>query len=38
MVKEINESIFGEEVLNSEIPVVVDFGQHGADLVKCLLL
>ncbi|MBY6839358.1 thioredoxin, partial [Clostridium botulinum] len=25
MVKEINESIFGEEVLNSEIPVVVDF-------------
>ncbi|MCR1934470.1 thioredoxin [Clostridium tepidum] len=25
MVKEINESIFGEEVLNSEVPVVVDF-------------
>ncbi|MBD5637078.1 thioredoxin [Clostridium botulinum] len=25
MVKEINENVFGEEVLNSEIPVVVDF-------------
>ncbi|EJO5348523.1 thioredoxin [Clostridium botulinum] len=25
MVKEINESIFGEEVLNSDVPVVVDF-------------
>ncbi len=38
MVKEINENVFGEEVLNSEVPVVVDFGQHGADLVKCLPL
>lgn len=25
MIKEINENLFGEEVLNSDIPVVVDF-------------
>ena len=35
---EINDANFEQEVLNSEQPVVVDFGHLGADLAESLVL
>ena len=33
--KNLNENEFSDEVLNSELPVIVDFGLNGVHLAKC---
>ena len=36
MMKEINDSLFSKEVIENDVPVVVDFGHHGVALVEWL--